>query len=440
MKRFIEKINHFTKDYAHEVVPIDQRRHAWRIFAIWSVSVVCLPVMMIGFVLGQSMSFPQMVGVIILGQFLLAAITSVSAYIGGKLHYPSSVLLQVTFGKHGVKFISICIALAVLGWYGFQLEVFTIALKGIAYKEFGLDLPSLPIIICFGLLMSLTSVIGFKGLDFISRLSVPILIIVLAFPLIRAWPDIDWNAVISFVPENPMRFGAGISMILGSVSLGMLISPDYARYSRNEVHAVSGVFLATFISASLFIFYAALVMLATGKTDFVEIMYHYGMGWPALLAIILTTWTTNDTNNYIGGIALTSVFPKAKKWMLSLICAMFGTIFAIIGVADNFVPWLMLLGIVFSPAAGAYITDYFIYKSAYKNLANLDVPNMRLESKISWLSGVLLGWFTMPKENLGAGLFELTSVPALDGLICAIIVHLALAKFLHAKNPRFVEV
>ncbi|MAH05604.1 MAG: hypothetical protein CL561_08595 [Alphaproteobacteria bacterium] len=437
MNSFIAKINNFTKDYAHEPVPEDKRCGAWKIFVVWAVSMVCLPAMMLGFTVGNGLPFPQMVSAIILGQFILAVITSVSAYIGGKLHLPSSALLQVTFGTHGVKIISSCIALAVLGWYGFQLEVFTMALQGIAKEEFAFDLPKVPVMVVFGLLMSLSAIIGFKGINFISQLTVPFLLIILAAPIVKLWPEIDWNAIMHATPENIMPFGAAITMILGSVSLAMLICPDYSRYAKTDRHAVTGIFTATLFASGGFVLYAAFVMLITRETDFVRIMYDYGIGWPALFAIILVTWTTNDTNNYIGGLALTAVFPKAKKWVLSLICAFVGTAFAIIGVAANFVPWLSLMGVLFSPAAGAYIADYFMHKNVYKKLNDISLPKMRPESKIAWAGGVLIGWMSTPADNLGGGMTHITGSAAIDGLLIAVLIQVIANYVMIKKFNRF---
>ena len=77
------------------------------------------------------------------------------------------------------------------------------------------------------------------------------------------------------------------------------------------------------------------LVIISGEKELTEIMYVAGWGVPAMIVLMIATWTTNDTNLYLSSLSLTAVFEKYRKWQVTTVCAIIGTIVAVAGIVDN---------------------------------------------------------------------------------------------------------
>jgi cytosine permease len=431
----IDRINRVTQDYSHEPVPDDKTRHGWRIFGVWVAGQIALPIFMLGITLGNSMNVRDALIALIAGQFIVTVMFCLTAYGGSVTRLPVAILLRQTLGKYGASIVSVLLAFSLIGWFGFQTEIFGQSLQTLINSKTGIMLPLPLLIVGGGVIMSTTAIIGFKALDILSQIAIPLLVVLLAVPLWQLW---DPQALISLMNkprENAMPLGAAISIVAGSVSVGMLITPDIVRYAHNPRHALAGTGAAQLLAVPVILIFAMALSLLAGEKDFVALIEKLGLGGIGLVTVMLATWTTNDTNIYLSSLALTSIFTSVRKWMLAAICGALGTIVGLVGIVEHFVPWLSLLGIVFAPAAGVFAIDYFlrpvIYKSAHETLP----PAYRLRPLIAWGIGTLTGWLTSPEQALGAEMFTLTTIPAIDAILVAGVLHYCMSKINISQKP-----
>jgi NCS1 family nucleobase:cation symporter-1 len=94
----------------------------------------------------------------------------------------------------------------------------------------------------------------------------------------------------------------------------------------------------------------------------VSVVQRLGLGAPALIVIIASSWTANNTNLYSSGLALANMFPKMSRWQSTALMGALGTILAASRVTRYFGSFLLTLSDLFSPLIGILLCDYFIVR------------------------------------------------------------------------------
>src|SRR3546814_19749177 len=93
-------------------------------------------------------------------------------------------------------------------------------------------------------------------------------------------------------------------------------------------------------------FISALIALATMRTDIMEIVVGMGFGLPALAMLLLSIWTINALNLYSAGLSLAATFPGIRQGVIIVAGGLIGCIFALLGLLDHFLPFLVTLGLI----------------------------------------------------------------------------------------------
>ena len=102
--------------------------------------------------------------------------------------------------------------------------------------------------------------------------------------------------------------------------------------------------------------------IVTGQYDISIILSNLGVPFFGLLALVLATWTTNVTNAYSGGLALSNLlgFDESKFKITTGIAGAVGTLLAAFGVLGKFEAFLNLMSALLPPLAGVIIANYWI--------------------------------------------------------------------------------
>jgi cytosine permease len=167
------------------------------------------------------------------------------------------------------------------------------------------------------------------------------------------------------------------------------------------------------LAAPLLMLISALIALATGQTDIMQLVVAMGFGAPALLMLLLSVWTINALNLYSAGLSMAATFPAIRPWIFIVAGGAVGCTFALLGIIDSFVPFLIALGLVIPPIAAIYVIDGFIRFGRAAGTEPPAPPPIRWPAIGVWLGSLAV---TLPATRMGV---TLTSVPALDATILA---------------------
>lgn len=417
-----------TGDHARGTVPSEQAVSGWRIALIVTGISIGVPLMMTGSRLATEMGGFNAFAAFALGGMILAMIGSMTGIIGARRRVSTYVIIQQTFGQSVAVLINGILAFSILAWFAITAAVFGRALEGALLLTMQLSVPEYQLTLLGILLMVLTSMFGFRALDRLALLAVPALAALLGYMAV-AGLQAGGMEIVSAEMNATISFGHGLSMVIGSWIVGMVVLPDWCRYCLREADGVVAAVASMAIAYPVLLSFAAIPALATGETNVITLLFALGAGAPILLLLVLGTWTTNACNLYSGSLALAALVERVPRWQLTIVGGIVGAVMALSGIADRLTDFLLALSVVITPIAGIYIVDSFLPPgSAGTAAGDLVLQKWRLPALLSWLAGSTAGLMT----SLGAR--SLTSMPAADALLIATGCFFILEKWTAARN------
>ena len=356
-----------------EVLP--EQRQSWLSIAmVWAGSMICVPCLMIGGVLsGGGLSLVEIIISILIGYGLICVYMIFIGMQACDTGLPVSVMASGALGKKGARYIiSLLLAIACIGWFGIQSATCGNAFASMLASILGMEAPTMTMkIVCavvWGAIMLATACFGFKGLKWLNYIAVPLLVIVCIYGIIAGANNAGGFSVISnYAPEQSAGLVFGISMVVASFALGGVISADYCRFAKSRGDVVKSSILGV-IPAGLFMLLTGAVMsIVTGQYDISAILASVGVPFLGLIALVLATWTTNVTNAYSGGLAVSNLlgFKEDKFKVTTAIAGAIGTLFGAYALINNdfnavFNTFLSLMSALIPPLAGVVIASYWI--------------------------------------------------------------------------------
>jgi cytosine permease len=273
-----------------------------------------------------------------------------------------------------------------MGWFGVQSNIAGSSFAKIMSIYF--DSTFSPRICSFiiGILMMLTAVMGIKYLKYLNYIAVPAKILLLTFGVILSFHGKSFGTITSYLPPEPMDFLTAIGLSIGFISVGGVISPDYARFAKTKKDVLKGTILGLLPAGITLLGVGSMLAILQNTYDIVEIFSKFGYPFMALLILIVATWTTNVMNAYSSGLALNQLFhlPEKKRYLSTIIAGVLGCGLAAMGIMDKFMGFLMILTITVPPVAGVLISDYFVSK----NFKPDTIQAFNWKGILAWVLGV----------------------------------------------------
>lgn len=423
-----------VEDYELEPVPRDKRKGWVKLSFVWMGGIIALSAIVLGGTLGAGMPLSQAILASFVGPFLLSILSALCCIVGAKTGLSTALVSRFALGKYGSYAVSVVIAIALFGWFGVQLALFGTSLSNVLMDGLSVDIPELALVIIGGVLMTTTAFIGYKAIEKLSLVAVPLLAILLIASLIKVMAGKTITSI-GQVPVigDQLTFGAAVSLIIGSLAIGAIIGPDISRYARSTKDAVISSFIGYFVGYSVVLIIAIILAKATSQVDIVEIMLGLGWGSAALLILILAQWTTNDNNLYSSALGFSIIFQKIPKSVLTIGAGVIGTAMAVSGIYENFVPFLNFLSALIPPIGGIYVADYFINHNKYRFERFNETKNVEVVGITVWIIATLVAFLTTPAPD-GFGLFTLTGAAGLDAFLIALGLQFLIGKIVKVNR------
>ncbi|MDY0406566.1 cytosine permease [Virgibacillus sp. 179-BFC.A HS] len=418
--------NKVIEDYELKPVPAEKRKGWFKLTMVWIAGIVALSATALGGALGSGMSLNQAIIVSLVGTFLLAMLSALCCVGGAKTGLSTALVSSFALGRYGSMAVSIIIAISLFGWFGVQLDLFGSSLHKVIIDVFGWNISSGTLMVFGGILMTVTACIGYNAIEKLSVVAVPLLAILLFGSVYMTSRKFSYDQL-NHIPltSDPLTIGMGISVVIGSLAVGAIIGPDISRYAKSVKDATIASVLGYFVGYSIVLFISAVLAKATSEVDVVAIMIGIGWGTGGMLVLILAQWTTNNTNLYSSALGFSVIFKKVPKYILTIIAGVIGTVFAIAGIYDNFIPFLNVLSILIPPIGGIYTAD-FIFRHREYSFRNIDnIPMIRIYSVINWIVASALAFMTTPSPT-GFGLFTITGASGFDAFLLAFVIQIGI--------------
>ncbi|WP_288485920.1 cytosine permease [uncultured Novosphingobium sp.] len=380
---------------------------------------ISVPFFAFGGQLGQRADFTTVAIGVILGSALLGIWGVITGYIGLVARLPTAMIIQRTFGRNGSMAIVAMMVLTSFCWFGLQTQILVKSLSAILRTQLNYQLDERLGVVLVGALIASTAVIGVKAMGKVAVVSVPLLLLATLVPLAIGLDRHGAEALFAArVIDAPMGLGMIVSVVVGAEVFGCSINPDLSRFLKTAGDNATAMTINYAVAFPLLLILAAALGTLYGNADLVATMLAAGIALPGTLIIILATWTSNDKNLYASALALSALFPKVERWQLATVAGVLGTCLAAADILGHFILLLTFMGLLIAPMSGAYVADFLMNRTRYTD-ANAAIPAYRAAPIAAWIFGIVIGIMTLPRENVGLGLFELTHAPTVDALLAA---------------------
>lgn len=403
---------------------------AWpRIAAIAAMLSFSLPTFITGLEIHQSSSVGNTLWALIIGSLLLTLIGGAMGTIGVKSRLSSYLLVKIAFGNAGAGIVNIAFALSLIGWFGVNIDLFSNAVVRLLSAEFNIIMPEWPIDIVAGCAMLITTLYGFKAINVLASIMIPILAIVTAMMLFVALDTMPLVNFINLEKPSSLSLEDGVAAIVGGVIIGAIILPDITRFSKQKRGGVYTSFFAYMVIELVVIFVAVFAAAAMQETEILSLMLALNLGFSAFFIVIAGSWILNSLNLYSTALSVEATFPHwHKKWVVVLL-GLVGIGAAFINILDMFISFLAFLSDIFVPVAGVIIVDALYIKPQAYNAATL-------KNNASFSLPAFSAWFVGAAYAVCNGaLFNVTisGITVIDAIILTAVIYTLFAKALAPK-------
>ena len=412
-------------DYPLSEVPASARK------GLLSTSLVLLgftfftATMWAGGSLGTSFSFYQLLLVILIGNLLLGTYASTLAYIACKSGLNSVLMGRFCFGERGSKLSDFILGFTQIGWYAWGTATLAIVL----IKTTGLpETLETPLMILFGFAFCVTAMVGYKGLDWLSRFAVPAMMLFILLSLYTGLTDIGGLSVlVGLTPTDSMSMTAAVTVIIGTFVSGGTQATNWSRFAASPKIAVIATMAAFFVGNGLMVLTGAFGALIYQQADIVDVLIAQGFVVIAVLMLFLNIWTTQDNTIYNFSVAGCNLLRTDKRQLITICGAAIGTILAVGGMYNLLIPFLILLGTFIPPIGGVIMADFWLrHKGRYPKLDEVSLP--------------AFNWCGLGAYAVGSSAAYFSPVlPPVVGVICAVLGYMVLSKVPVANHDLSTE-
>ena len=404
-------------DFEHGSVTEAERRGFWSVFVIMMGFTFFSASMWVGVKLANGLSFGQFVWAVMASNVILSLYCSLLAWQAAKTGLSVHLLSRYSFGLRGSYIPSSVLAFTQIGWFGVGVAMFsiptTVFLKDLACLQGGWLMSGATVDVfgaaarpvrCLyiltgvsGLLMTSSAYFGIRALRIISLIAVPSIAVFGG-----------WSALKALFFDDPAFIVQNNAALAGrTISSGW----------QALVNHVPAVDPKTGASAAM----------VYGKQDISEVLKLQGLLLPAIVVLGLNIWTTNDNALYTSGLGISNITGLPKRWLV-LFNGLLGTA-AAIWLYDNFCGWLNILNTVIPPCGAIIMADFFLVKKrVYAPIAEATFAPVSLPAVAAWALGstvALAGFNYIP-----LGSWAQAGIPAVNGMLVAAVVYVALQKLL----------
>ena len=413
-----------VNEFSAEPVQSHQLVNWPRVAAISVMATFSLPSFITGLEIYNSVSADDLIGTFLLGSLIITLVGGVIGTIGTRTRLSSYLLVRIAFGDKGAGFVNLLFALSLLGWFGVNIDLFSAAVLTLLETEFGAPVPVWWIEVLAGLLMTITTMAGFRAINAISSLFVPVMVGVTGYLAYKASEANAFSTMFSNNTVGSLTLGDGVAAIVGVIIIGAIILPDITRFIRQQSGGVYTAVSTYFIVSPIVMLVAAAAGAATGRKDMLDVFLALQLGGATFVIVIAGSWILNAFNLYSTVLSVEATFPALNGRWVTLILGGVGVVAASLNILDQFIPFLSILAVVFVPVAGILGVDWYVLrKDAYSHDT--------LDNNIALNWRAFLGWLVGSIHAI-AGTFyalpTLTSIPILDAILVTAVIYYVLAR------------
>ncbi|NER00304.1 MAG: cytosine permease, partial [Cyanothece sp. SIO2G6] len=299
-----------NEDYPLSAVPDTARKPFWSLSLLLMGFALTSTTLFAGGAIGPAFSFPQLIGIILIGNLILGGYCAALGYIAAKSGLTTVLMARFSFGNVGSRWVDFIMGFTQIGWYAFTtaivvqilLQLFSLPSEGFLYVI---------LVIFFNYAFCATAYIGYRAIDWLSRLAVPAMLVLVAVSLAIAFGD--FGSATLAAPTGEMTIGAALTLVIGTFISGGTQATNWSRFADSGRNAVISTLCAFMAVNGILVFAGAFCTLVYGSQDLIQAMATQGILAGGVILLILNVWTTQDNTIYAFSVAGANMFRTRKR-------------------------------------------------------------------------------------------------------------------------------
>lgn len=315
----------------------------------------------------------------IISYLLLAA----ASFMGYKTGLTSMTLTRASFGLRGSLLPSVINLVQFIGWAAVNTFIAATSMSYLFHDLFGWAVYGKPGgtmglavgIIVMSIFHLLSISLGQRSVQMIERVGIVLVFIFVIWESIVVFKTVSFHQILNWQPPHTLRMtpGAAIDVLAAFNLAWVTAASDFSRFTGERQNATSASFFGANVGLFWFSFIGLIATIGTAITlnrfdpndsDPSTIASKLGLGFLAMIVIILTSTTANAVNLMSAGSALTNMTRRlslnVSLWVVTLIAT--AVTFLPIFVASFlsiFTAFLDGIGMVLGPEIGIFLVDFF---------------------------------------------------------------------------------
>lgn len=376
-----------AQDFPLAAVPIEARKPIWSLAPLLMGFTLVSTTLIAGGMIGPAFGFTDLLWVVLIGNAILGIYCTILSYIAAKSGLSTVLMARFSFGNLGSRWVDFILGFTQVGWYAVTNAFIADALFNLLGLPAGLKWLA---IVFFTYAFCVTAYMGYRAMDWLSRLAVPAMLILIGLSLTLGFRDA--GDLFAIAPTEPMSLTAGIAVAVGTFISGGTQATNWSRFADSTGSAVGSTLLAFLGVNGLLIFTGAFCTLVYGTEDLIQAMAQQGILVGGVVLLILNVWTTQDNTIYAFSLAGSNFFRTNKRHALVLGGATFALALALGGIYENLIPYLILLGAVIPPVGGIIMADFWLRHNGRFPALNTPLPAFNWAGVIAYIFASLVAY------------------------------------------------
>ncbi len=414
------------EDYPLSAVPLNARKSIWSLAPLLMGFTLYSGTLFAGGLVGPAYRFfPDLVGLIIIGNLILGVYATALGYIAANTGLSTVLMARFSFGSIGSRWVDFILGFTQIGWYAWGSALMADLLNKLAGVPASWNWLT---ILFFTYFFCSTAYIGYRAMDWLSRIAVPAMLILMFWSLTIALGKVGgFEGLQAIVPTKPMPWGEAMTIIVGTFISGGTQATNWSRFAKSGNTAAISTMAAFFFANGFLIFCGAFCALVYGNEDIVQVMALQGLLFWGLVLLFLNMWTTQDNTIYAFSVAGAHMFRTSKRHLFVLGGATVALVLAWGGIYKMLVPFLILLGTFIPPVGGVIMADYWLHRRGQFPSLEEPQPAMNWAGIIAYVIASAIAYLT-------------PGIKPINGIIAAVILYFVLSKVIpQTSNRRAID-
>ena len=411
--------NSVAEDYPLSAVPKSARKPFWSLCLLLMGFALTSTTLFAGGALGPIFSVPQLMAIIVIGNLILGCYCAALGYIACQSGLTTVLMARFSFGNVGSRWVDFIMGFTQIGWYAFTTAVVVQVLlellggpsEGILYVA---------LVLFFNYAFCATAYIGYRAIDWLSRLAVPAMLVLVAISLFLAFRDFG-GATSLPEPTGGMNMGAALAVVIGTFISGGTQATNWSRFADSGKSAVVATLSAFMVVNGILVFAGAFCTLVYGSEDLIKAMATQGILAGGVILLILNVWTTQDNTIYAFSVAGANMFRTHKRHAFVLGGATLALVFTLSGIYELLPQYLIFLGTVIPPVGGIIMVDFWLRHGGRFPKLSSRLPAFNWAGVIAYVVGSVVAYGT-GTVGLGIGPVNgIVTAAVIYGIFCRVL-------------------